>query len=184
MPRNKAQPAASTGAEAGAARLRGADAKNRPTRGTRRDVDAEVKTQLKPHVMPSTGSVHLVGDKIEVSDKPVEKTQLENLAFNEEKVLILVHETTDKTAEPIPYVINGGVRQAFLRGQKQWVRRKFVEVLARMKQVTYTQEKFRDSQDIEAYRNIPHVGLVYPFSMLEDPNPKGRAWLDGILAEG
>jgi len=73
-------------------------------------------------------------------DRPVDKEHLENLKFNEEVLTIMLHDTTDPTADPIPYVINDGRRQAFIRGQEQQVKRKFVEVLARMKVTSYTQE--------------------------------------------
>jgi len=28
-----------------------------------------------------------------------------------------------------------------------------------------------------------HTGLVYPFTILEDKNPKGGAWIANVLAE-
>ena len=61
------------------------------------------------------------------------------------------------------------------------VKRKFVEVLAKSKITTYSQEKYRDNDGNESYRQIPHTAVRYPFSMVEDANPRGRDWLKSIL---
>lgn len=192
MPRLQTKPSAKepskaqiAAREAGAARLRVArEARNNPARSTRNDLDTTDRKIGQPGVreMPSTGDARIEPSEIEVVDRPVRASKLELLKFMEEELTIVVHDSTNPTDEPIPYVINGGQRQAFLRGQKQRVKRKYVEVLARMKVTGYTQERFRDSQNIDSIRNIQHNALRYPFSIIEDTQ-KGRAWLDGILAE-
>lgn len=105
-------------------------------------------------------------------------------AFFNELVEIIVHESTDPAAIPIPQVNVNDVNQFFIRGQKQKVKRMFVARLARMKQTRYTQQIANDpSSGHVIQRMIPHVGLRYPFSVIHDPNPKGPAWLQKILAE-
>lgn len=189
MPRNPRGPAAaSADAEAGAARLRGARrGRTRPTGIARGAVESneQVVGQDKPRDMKSTGAARkaLEPSHIEPVDKPVSKEKLADLAFMEEELTIQVHDSTNPTDEPIPYVINGGRRQAFIRGREQKVKRKFVEILARMKKTTYTQEKYKDAQGIDGIRNVPHTALVYPFAVVHDPNPRGRDWLKGVLAE-
>jgi hypothetical protein len=136
-----------------------------------------------PREMPSTGPARIEPSEIETVDHPVSKSKLEALAFNEEILTVLVHDSTNVNDDPVPYVINGGRRQAFIRGREQQVRRKYVEILARMKRTTFTQEKFKDSQGIDGIRNIPHTGLVYPFQVIHDPSPNGRRWLQAILDE-
>lgn len=105
-------------------------------------------------------------------------------AFYNEMVDIIVHESTDPAAVPIPQINVNGVNQFFLRGQKQAVKRKFVARLARMKQRRYTQQIANDPASGNVIqRMVPHVGLRYPFSVINDPNPKGPAWLQKILSE-
>lgn len=187
MPRLQKEPSAKQLAarEAGAARLRAArEARNNPARSTRQDLDTTNRKIGQPGIreMPSTGDARIEQSDIEVVDRPVKESELELLKFMEEELTIVVHDSTNLNDEPVPYVINGGQRQAFIRGQKQKVKRKYVEVLARMKVTGYTQEQFRDSQNIDSIRNIQHNALRYPFSIIEDTQ-KGKDWLDAILAE-
>jgi hypothetical protein len=141
--------------------------------------------QDRPRNMRSDGPAEQSLDKpdIEVVDRPVNKAKLAQMSFNEEILEVVVHDTDDKTAEPYPLVINGGARQYFVRGTTQRVKRKFIEVLARAKKTTYTQRKIRDSEGNEMYQQIPHTTLLYPFSVISDPNPSGRVWLESILRE-
>lgn len=106
----------------------------------------------------------------------------DNLAFMEEMVGIVVAETTDHLAAPIPEVWNGGRVQRFLRGEEIMVKRKFVEVLARCKRTTYTQKKVKDDEGNDTYIQIPKTALMYPFVVTQDTD-KGKAYLKKILAE-
>ena len=109
---------------------------------------------------------------------------VDSAAFFNEMVDIIVHESTDPAAIPIPQINVNGVNQFFLRGQKQSVKRMFVARLARMKQTRYTQQISNDPTNGHVIqRMIPHVGLRYPFSVISDPNPKGPAWLQKILRD-
>lgn len=141
--------------------------------------------QDKPRVMKSTGPAKqsLEAASIEVVDKPVDKVWADQMAFNEEVIKVLVHESTDKNAEAIVEVFNGGIPQRFLRGQEQDVKRKFVEVLARAKMTTFTQEKYKDGDGVDSVKQVPHTALRYPFSVVNDPNPRGKDWLKAVLAE-
>jgi len=120
---------------------------------------------------------------IEPVERPVKKDHADRLAFNEEKIEVMVHESTDKNAEAVVEVFVNGIPQRFVRGQTQAVKRKFVEALARAKRTAYSQEKVMDN-GIESYRNVPHTALGYPFSVVRDPNPRGADWLKSVLAEG
>lgn len=134
----------------------------------------------------STGDAKdsLDAPQIEVVDRPVEQSWAEDMAFNESQVKVLVHESTDKNAEAVVEVFCNGVPQRFIRGRAQDVKRKFVAVLARAKMTTYSQEKVRDDDGNESYRNIPHTALRYPFSVVADSDPRGADWLTAVLAEG
>lgn len=156
-----------------------------PVRSTRGDIEAEEHVRDgRPRVLSSDGPARQALDPVyvEVVEKPVSKDKLDMLAFMEEPVRILVHDTTDPTAEPLPQVINDRSSQFFIRGQEQTVKRKFIEVLARAKKTTYSQEKFTDANGNESYRNIPHTALRFPFQVIEDTE-RGKAWLKAILSE-
>jgi hypothetical protein len=104
------------------------------------------------------------------------------LAFNEEEVKIIVHESTDKNAEAIVDVYVNGIPQRFIRGMEQNVKRKFVEVLARARHTSLKTE-VEIKGDSVVNRIVRNSALRYPFSVREDRNPKGADWLRKILAE-
>lgn len=121
---------------------------------------------------------------IESVDRPVDKKWAEAMAFNEEVIEVVVHTTSDKTAEKIVEVFNNGIRQMFIRGEKQKVKRKFVEVLARAKQTNYGNQQIKTDNGEEVYVYPASTALRYPFSVVNDPNPRGIDWLKSVLAEG
>lgn len=140
--------------------------------------------QDKPIDMPSTGPARLVGGEIEPTDRPIDKKWADEMQFNEDILVIRVHETTDKNSDPVPDVGVNGIMQCFQRGVEQFVRRKFVAKLAQSKVTTYSQTKKVDSEGNEFYQQVPHTALKYPFAIVSDPNPKGAAWLTSLLAQG
>ena len=104
-------------------------------------------------------------------------------AFMEERVTIVIHPTTDEN-QPNHVILNvNGTNQPVIRGVPTSIKRKYLEVLARMKETKYSQPQ-RDMANPE-YGNqvIGRTALVYPFDVQEDANPKGRAWLQNIMAE-
>lgn len=135
--------------------------------------------------IPADGPARIESEsEIEVIERPVRNPKLELLKFMEEPVTVVVHKTADKVADPVVEVWNGGVRQMFIRGHKQVVKRKFVEVLARARDLKYEQEVHVDKSTGDAVnRMIPVEGLKYPFDIVEDKNPEGRAWIQSLLQE-
>lgn len=152
----------------------------RPVRSHRQTLEAAEQTvgQDRPREMPARGKARIEAAHIEPVER-VSKEKLELLAFMEEMVTVLVHESTNPNDEPIPEVWNDGVAQRFIRGQEQRVKRKYVEVLARAKMTSYKQVKLPDNR---GYKNIPQTALRYPFSVIED-SQKGKDWLKRVLAE-
>jgi hypothetical protein len=120
---------------------------------------------------------------IQIVDGPGWQDKAAALAFNEEVIEIMVHDSTDKNASKLVDVYNGGIPQRFIRGQPQRVKRKFVEVLARAKPVGLV-TSVSHGDDGEVYNKISKsAALAYPFSVIRDDNPKGAPWLTKILAE-
>jgi len=106
----------------------------------------------------------------------------ENLAFMEEEVTILVPEPYDEQAPRlIPLTVNEKT-QHVLTGKPQKIKRKYVEVLAQAREIQYKQvvKKGPDGEPIN--KMIPRPVLVWNFTVISDPNPKGAAWLQAILS--
>ena len=155
------------------------------TSGKKKPVDTTEHNigQDRPRNMPSTGDPKIDPADIQVVDGLNWKEKAAALAFMEELIEVEVLPTQDKNAEFIVEVWCNGRAQRFMRGQKQTVKRKYVEVLARAKQTNYTQEMYKDGNGNDAIRNVPHTGLRYPFQVHRDDSPKGRDWLIKVLRE-
>lgn len=124
------------------------------------------------------------GDRApEVIDGPLPKGKLEMDAFMNEIVTVVVHDTTDKNAARIVPVSVNGRTQNFIRGLAQKCRRCYVERLARAFETSY-QQNLDPGQGEGVNTLYPHPALSYPFSVIEDRNPDGQAWLRKVLAEG
>lgn len=156
-------------------------------RAPKREFVAESAETAKedPTLIPTEGDISgTLRGKIETVDGPDAMGRADELAFMEEFVTIMVHPSTDPNAVPLPFTSVNGRPQYFQRGQPQRVRRKYVEILARAKKTTYTQTTEHDPRTGNVYQKMnPHTALEYPFSVVEDPNPKGVDWLRHILAE-
>lgn len=118
---------------------------------------------------------------IEVVDGPALGDYAAELAFMEEPVEVLVHESTDPNAEPIVDLYCNGVPQRLLRGEPQVVKRKYVQILADARQTSMTTTVRREGDSV-INRINKHSGLRYPFSIQADRNPKGREWIKKVLA--
>lgn len=103
-------------------------------------------------------------------------------AFMNELVTVMVHSTTDENQAPHVIVNCNGTNQPIIRGMPTKVRRKYVEILARMKETKYTQVT-RNASAPDQIDMIARHGLAYPFDLIDDANPRGRAWLQNVLAE-
>lgn len=103
-------------------------------------------------------------------------------AFMNEMVTVYVHSTTDEN-QPTQFILNcNGVNQPVVRGINMDIKRKYVEILARMKETKYTQVTPNPAAPDVSELRARH-GLVYPFDLIQDRNPRGRAWLSNVLAE-
>lgn len=127
------------------------------------------------------GAAHLDRPDIEIVDGPNAMSIADELAFMEERVCVVVHESTDPNAEDPILVANGGINQWIFRGQETIVKRKFVERLARAKLTNYRQNLAE--KDVDKYNRLFMATAVqYPFSVIGD-SPRGQDWLRKVLAE-
>ena len=142
--------------------------------------------QDKPVEIKTEGELNVDRPLIETVEGPNAGDKAARLAFNEEMLTVMVHESADPNdPDPTPLVKVNGRSQYFIRGRVQTVRRKFVEQLARAKRTNFTQTVAmnNDTGNVKQLMN-PRTALRYPFSVIEDKNPNGPAWLRKILAEG
>lgn len=116
-------------------------------------------------------------------DDPNFIDKAEHEKFMHERVRVHISEARDKFDDPSFIVAVNGRQEVFFRNQEKTVKRMFVEGLARARPVHYGNEETRDSQGVMSYRWPAKRALRYPFSVIEDPNPRGREWLSNIMRE-
>jgi hypothetical protein len=101
--------------------------------------------------------------------------------MNEEVVVEVVK--GDKNSEQTFELRCGNVCQFIVRGTRQKIKRKFLELLARAKPDSISTPEFVDASGNRATRIEKTNSLRYPFQVVLDANPRGREWLDRILSE-
>lgn len=138
-----------------------------------------------PRVMKSTGPAEKALDPVLVQgvDRPVDEEKLAMLKFMAEPVTIHIHETTNKQDDQVFEFIIGGRIYHFMRGETKTVPRFVVDRMARCKPTTYTDKEVVNSEGVKDMVYTPHTGLRYPFSVMEDPHPRGREWLMHTMRE-
>lgn len=115
-------------------------------------------------------------------DKPINKEYLDALAFFEEEIEVMVMETADENAEnPVTVGCNGQFLQ-FFRGHPTMAKRKFVDALI-VKTSRVNTPKVRNGAGEDAFAIRQSSAHKYPFSVIQDRNPKGAEWLRQRMAE-
>lgn len=122
-------------------------------------------------------------EEFEVVDK-ASNDRLSELAFMEEAVEIEVSQTDNPYAEALIHLECNGVTQIVVRGVPQYIKRKFVEILARSKTENIATPEIIDAKGNKTAAIRRFQGLRYPFRVLHDSNPNGHSWLDGIMKQG
>jgi len=107
--------------------------------------------------------------------------QAQELAFNEEMVEVMLHESTDPNAENPVFTSCNGRTQFFFRGQVQQVRRKYIGILATVKEHNMSTPNYTAQDGSRAMGIKRTSSLKYPFSVISDTNPRGAAWLKALL---
>ena len=134
-------------------------------------------------VLPTGDLIRPDEPEIMIPDGPTIDEYAKQLAFNEELVTVMVHETAEENAAPLVDVYVNGSAQFFIRGEPVTCKRKYVEGLVRAKPTAIsTDVRERNSENPQNVINR-RSALRYPFSVIEDKNPNGGAWLRKVLAE-
>lgn len=142
------------------------------------DVVSEEVRQGKPMDLSEIGQEGVID---QVSELHFGHDQIELEAFMNEILTINVHPGPKGSLKTVTPNVNG-INQPIIRGANSKVKRKYVEALARTRTETYTQRQANPS-DRASLQMVPESIIDYPFSVIHDPNDKGRAWLEGIIKE-
>lgn len=148
-------------------------------------------------VLPNQGPIVREPESLLVMEGNTDNDVIANAAFMEEPMTIYIEPSGEEDSAQFAYAaVNGKDAEVFHPDQNRWIsvghlpvgveittKRKYVEVLARSKPQRI---KTRVDDPRGDPRNILNrfTHSRFPFSVLEDNNPKGRAWLSRIKAEG
>jgi hypothetical protein len=110
------------------------------------------------------------------------------LAFMEEEVRVIISEADGKNPETHVFLaVNGigpgpgGVKWV-PRGVEVSMKRKFLNVLAGARQVKYTNYEETNTEGVRESKQRATANDRYPFSVVEDQNPRGIHWLRELRA--
>jgi hypothetical protein len=145
-----------------------------------KDVQVDVPTTAKVKDVKRDDQ-RIESEIVTVAGDGLDNSYAAQLAFLEEQVEVMVHESTDQNAEPIVHVAVNGINQFFPRGEAVTCKRKFLGALASAKTTSVSVKDVRTNDGDVINRINKHTALRYPFSVVRDSNPKGAAWLKSIL---
>lgn len=112
------------------------------------------------------------------------KEKAEQMMFDEEPVQIMVMPSQSTYPDHTFCVgVNGRMRM-ITRGKRQWLPRKYVEVLLRAKISTYGNFETRNPMTNELTVSNPETkSHRYPLQVIQDKNPLGARWLERVTNE-
>lgn len=118
---------------------------------------------------------------------PVGEREFKDIAeyekFMAEQVVIRIHSTPDKNEPPAAFIGENGAGVWIPRNVKVRLPRSYVETLARSQSRSYRTDRNPDPNADEGMVTKTTSGACYPFEVLQDPNPRGRAWLQRVTHE-
>jgi hypothetical protein len=117
-----------------------------------------------------------------ITEREFKETQ-EVMQFMQDLLVIEIHRSSDQNAPTHALVGVNGEQVWLPRGRKLRVPRYFVERLARSRPRDYKTEDNPDPRADIAKRTTRQTGMDYPFNVLQDPNPRGRVWLERVIKE-
>jgi len=123
------------------------------------------------------------------NDAPIERMSENDFAkdmemevFMNQLLTVIVHPSTEEGSLPVVTPNVNGINQPIIRGVQSKVKRKYVEALARSR-ITKYKQRVPNPMRPENIQMDENTVLTYPFSVIEDPHPDGRVWLEAILAQ-
>jgi hypothetical protein len=113
------------------------------------------------------------------------KDYADELAFAAQKMKIILHPGPEKYSPLFQDVYVNGVAKFVQVGVETELPRCYVEVLARAQARSISTEAYKLENSPEAAtvnRMVPRVSSQYHFTVVNDPSPRGRAWLQGVMS--
>lgn len=112
------------------------------------------------------------------------KLKAEQMLFDEEEIQIMVMPSQATYPDHTFCVGVNGRMRLIMRGTKQWLPRKYVEVLLRAKISTYGNFETRNNMTNELEVKNPETkSHRYPLQIMQDKNPLGSRWLERVTNE-
>jgi len=130
--------------------------------------------------LPEFGSQGI--ERVTEDDIIKEKNMLEMEKFANELLLVRVSPSIIPGDVPVIVVTVNGTNQAIIRGFEQRIKRKYVAALAQSRVTSYVQTT-PDQSKPDVLQMNDRTAPTYPFSVLDDPHPRGPDWLKAILAQ-
>lgn len=141
--------------------------------------DAEPLDMMTPNVTYTEEAVQgLTRSGLFEFDKNGKSIELEK--FMQEGVVVELHTSTDPNAAPVVFVGCNGDTRWLPRGVPIKIPRKFVERLAQVKEARFKTTENPDRSADNSMQTKRTQASPYGFSVIRDPNPKGRAWLEAV----
>lgn len=140
--------------------------------------------QTQEFIVPATGSIDRSDfkEQFEIQDTPRFDEKAKHLAFYEEEVEVFINPGNQNDPQTIQTCVNG-INQFFIRGVKQWVKRKFVAILAQAKTEVISTVGCEDHNGNRATKIQKTYVPTYPFTVVNDKNPDGHVWLERMMRE-
>lgn len=135
-----------------------------------------------PDIILGDGTLATGGVDLAAIDTPLESDYFKALAFMEEEIQVVVHETDDPNAENPIIVGNNGIFKEFFRGHTTLAKRKFVDgLIVKSSRVTTPEKLNKAGERCNVIEQ--HSAHKYSFTVIQDRNPKGVEWLRRRMAE-
>ena len=105
----------------------------------------------------------------------------DQMRFDEEEIEIMVMSSQSTYPDHTFTIGVNGRTRMIMRGRKQWLPRKYVEVLLRAKISSYGNFETTDHMTNEQVVKNPETkSHRYPLQILTDKNPRGTKWLERV----
>lgn len=155
---------------------------NAPT-SIRKTAESEDYQQGQDHPFEFGEGNEIIQAGAETIEDPAFQAKAEYMRFMEEPVRVYIQESNGDFDESSFTIWVNGRPETFTEGQEKTVARKYLEGLARAKKTTYRNSRKTRDDGENFYQYIPRTGVRYPFAVVEDRNPRGRAWLEAVLRQ-
>lgn len=167
------------------------DAGNAPVRRARTELHTDDIDIVQKPIISSRDELL---EEVVIAPEVLHAEHLANLAFAEQPVKIRIERSGEKFAPRLIDVwVNGRGAEIIINGKwvetrvlpvgvPVWTKRKYVEVLARSKIDSINTRSGKVDDNSERNDIERSTSSRAPFSVIEDRDPRGAAWLTGLVS--